>query len=68
MNTTLFYLRYAITGLLAILECWHGRPIIALGVFVVSNWAWTIAEDRANTRWNKKQTQRWLQSQQQEQE
>jgi len=59
MNTTLFYLRYSITGLLAALEIAHGRPIMALVIFVVANWAWTIAQERINTQWNKKQTQRW---------
>lgn len=61
MDTKMYYLRYLCTGLIAITEIYHGRPITALAAFLAANLLWTHAQEYFNTRHNQKQTQRWLQ-------
>lgn len=58
MNTTLFYLRYAITGLMSIQSLSIG-PIQALVVFVVANILWTWAEESLINRRNIRQTSKY---------
>lgn len=59
----MYYIRYIVTGLIAAIELYHGRPFTALAAFTAANWAWSQVEEYANTQWNKKQTQRWKQRQ-----
>lgn len=61
----MYYLRYIISGLIAAIELYHSRPFTALAAFTAANWAWSQAEEYANTKHNQKQTQRWKERQHQ---
>ena len=63
MNTTILYLRYAITALIAYLSIDDVGPLSALIVFVVANAIWTAAEEAIIDRHNIFQTDNWRRNQ-----
>lgn len=65
MNNTVFYLRYAITALIAYLSLDDVGPLAGLIVFVVANALWTVAQEELTGRYNKKQTAKWRSEQEQ---
>lgn len=59
MNTTLFYLRYLITGFIAFRSIVFAGPLGGLIVFVVANALWTAGEESLINQRNVRETAKW---------